>query len=205
MSEATTEEPYRSVEGLRIERRGPVLEFEIDRPKKRNALTDPIVAAMIGALSAAGPDESVRVIVLRGAGDHFCAGFDIVGRNAADAPSADRAASNAACPPKPTGSSSCCCPRRRRSSAACRDGRPGSGCTSSWPPTSPSSTSRPGSGSPTRSGASLPTPVGRGCSHAESARSGPARCSCWERPCRVRTPPPGAWCTAPCRPPTSTK
>ena len=43
-------EPYRSVEGLRIERRGPVLEFEIDRPKKRNALTDPIVAAMISAL-----------------------------------------------------------------------------------------------------------------------------------------------------------
>jgi 2-(1,2-epoxy-1,2-dihydrophenyl)acetyl-CoA isomerase len=58
--------------------------FEIDRPKKRNALTDPIVAAMIRALSAAGPDESVRVIVLRGAGDHFCAGFDIVGRNAGD-------------------------------------------------------------------------------------------------------------------------
>jgi 2-(1,2-epoxy-1,2-dihydrophenyl)acetyl-CoA isomerase len=85
MSDETTGEPYRSVEGLRIEQRGPVLEFEIDRPKKRNALTDPIVAAMIGALSAAGPDESVRVIVLRGAGDHFCAGFDIVGRNATDA------------------------------------------------------------------------------------------------------------------------
>jgi 2-(1,2-epoxy-1,2-dihydrophenyl)acetyl-CoA isomerase len=85
MSDESTEPAYQSVEGLRIQRRGPVLEFEIDRPKKRNALTDPIVAAMIGALSAAGPDESVRVIVLRGAGDHFCAGFDIVGRNAADA------------------------------------------------------------------------------------------------------------------------
>jgi 2-(1,2-epoxy-1,2-dihydrophenyl)acetyl-CoA isomerase len=85
MSEAETEQPYRSIEGLRIEQRGPVLEFEIDRPQKRNALTDPIVAAMIRALSAAGPDESVRAIVLRGAGDHFCAGFDIVGRNAGDA------------------------------------------------------------------------------------------------------------------------
>jgi 2-(1,2-epoxy-1,2-dihydrophenyl)acetyl-CoA isomerase len=39
---------------------------------------------MISALSAAGPDESIRVIVLRGAGDHFCAGFDIVDRNAGD-------------------------------------------------------------------------------------------------------------------------
>jgi 2-(1,2-epoxy-1,2-dihydrophenyl)acetyl-CoA isomerase len=84
MSDEETEQAYASVDGLRIERRGPVLEFEIDRPKKRNALTDPIVAAMIGALTAAGPDESVRVIVVRAAGDHFCAGFDIVGRNAGD-------------------------------------------------------------------------------------------------------------------------
>lgn len=73
---------YRSVDGLRVEQRGPVLELGIDRPDKRNAITDPVVAAMIEALTTAGPDESVRVVVLRGAGDHFCAGFDIVGRNA---------------------------------------------------------------------------------------------------------------------------
>jgi 2-(1,2-epoxy-1,2-dihydrophenyl)acetyl-CoA isomerase len=84
MSLSRSEEPFRSIEGLHIERRGPVLEFVIDRQKKRNALTDPIVASMIGALSAAGPDESIRVIVLRAAGDHFCAGFDIVDRNAGD-------------------------------------------------------------------------------------------------------------------------
>ncbi|HXZ62736.1 MAG TPA: enoyl-CoA hydratase-related protein [Acidimicrobiales bacterium] len=76
---------YESVDGLRVGQKGPVLELEIDRPAKRNALTDPIVAAMIGALSVAGPDESVRVILIRGAGDHFCAGFDIVGRNASEA------------------------------------------------------------------------------------------------------------------------
>jgi 2-(1,2-epoxy-1,2-dihydrophenyl)acetyl-CoA isomerase len=76
--------PYRSVEGLQVRRAGPVLALEIDRPAKRNALTDPIVAAMIEALSAAGPDESVRVVLIRGAGDHFCAGFDIVGRNAGE-------------------------------------------------------------------------------------------------------------------------
>jgi 2-(1,2-epoxy-1,2-dihydrophenyl)acetyl-CoA isomerase len=85
MSGETEESPYRSVDGLRVERAGPVLALEIDRPDKRNALTDPIVQAMITALSAAGPDESVRVVVLRGAGEHFCAGFDIVGRNATDA------------------------------------------------------------------------------------------------------------------------
>src|SRR5580693_3846872 len=85
MSDPTeTPSPYRSIEGLNVRRDGAVLAFEIDRPKKRNALTDPIVAAMIEALSAAGPDESVRVVVISGAGDHFCAGFDIVGRNAGD-------------------------------------------------------------------------------------------------------------------------
>ncbi len=84
MSGAQTESPYRSVEGLRVARSGAVLDLEIDRPAKRNALTDPIVQAMIGTLTAAGPDESVRVVVLRGAGEHFCAGFDIVGRNAGD-------------------------------------------------------------------------------------------------------------------------
>src|ERR1700685_1389209 len=78
------ESPYRSIDGLRVEQRGPVLELEIDRPAKRNALTDPIVQAMIAALTAAGPDESVRVVVLKAAGEHFCAGFDIVGRNAGD-------------------------------------------------------------------------------------------------------------------------
>jgi 2-(1,2-epoxy-1,2-dihydrophenyl)acetyl-CoA isomerase len=84
VSEQVESSPYRSVDGLHVRHEGPVLELEIDRPEKRNALTDPIVAAMIGALSAAGPDESVRVILICAAGDHFCAGFDIVGRNAGD-------------------------------------------------------------------------------------------------------------------------
>lgn len=85
MSDPAVTGHYRSIEGLRVEQVGPVLQLEIDRPTKRNALTDPIVQAMIAALSAAGPDESVRVVLLSGTGDHFCAGFDIVGRNAADA------------------------------------------------------------------------------------------------------------------------
>jgi 2-(1,2-epoxy-1,2-dihydrophenyl)acetyl-CoA isomerase len=84
MSDSAPRGPYRSIDGLRIEQHGAVLELEIDRPAKRNALTDPIVQAMIAALSKAGPDESVRVVLLRGAGEHFCAGFDIVGRNAGD-------------------------------------------------------------------------------------------------------------------------
>jgi 2-(1,2-epoxy-1,2-dihydrophenyl)acetyl-CoA isomerase len=79
---------YASVDGLQIGLRGPVLHLVLDRPSKRNALDDTMVAGLVGALDAAGRDERVRCIVLAGAGDHFCGGADIVARNAAS-PSAD--------------------------------------------------------------------------------------------------------------------
>jgi 2-(1,2-epoxy-1,2-dihydrophenyl)acetyl-CoA isomerase len=69
-------------EGLevRLDDRG-VLGIRLVRPDRRNALDDAMVAAMIDAIDRAGRDEAVRVILLSGAGDHFCSGFDIVGRN----------------------------------------------------------------------------------------------------------------------------
>ena len=73
---------YRPCEGLqvRLDEAG-VLRLAIDRPDKRNALTDQIVATMIDCISLAGRDEAVRAIAVTGTGDHFCAGFDIVSRN----------------------------------------------------------------------------------------------------------------------------
>jgi 2-(1,2-epoxy-1,2-dihydrophenyl)acetyl-CoA isomerase len=59
-----------------------VLRIVLDRPDKRNALDDDMLAAMIAAVDAAERDEAVRAILLSGAGDHFCGGFDIVARNA---------------------------------------------------------------------------------------------------------------------------
>jgi 2-(1,2-epoxy-1,2-dihydrophenyl)acetyl-CoA isomerase len=73
---------YDSIEGLNITVDGPVLRLELDQTKKRNSINDDMVAGLIDAIQTAGRDEAVRVIVLRGAGDHFCAGFDIVSRNA---------------------------------------------------------------------------------------------------------------------------
>ncbi len=58
-----------------------VLRLVLDRPDKRNALDDDTVSALIEAVDSAGRDEAVRVILLTGAGDHFCGGFDIVSRN----------------------------------------------------------------------------------------------------------------------------
>lgn len=59
-----------------------MLRLTLDRPDKRNALTDDMVAGLVDAVDGAGRDDSVRVIVLDGAGDHFCGGADILARNA---------------------------------------------------------------------------------------------------------------------------
>src|SRR5437016_12934879 len=40
-----------------------------------------MIAAFVDALTVAATDDRVRVIVLEGAGDHFCGGADIVARN----------------------------------------------------------------------------------------------------------------------------
>ena len=72
------------VDGLVISHDGGVLHLTLDRPRKRNAIDDLVVAALLEQLEAANQDESVRVILLDGAADDFCAGFDIVGRNAAE-------------------------------------------------------------------------------------------------------------------------
>jgi 2-(1,2-epoxy-1,2-dihydrophenyl)acetyl-CoA isomerase len=61
-----------------------VLRLQLDRPDKRNAIDDAMMRALIEAFEGAGTDEQIRVIVLEGAGEHFCGGFDIVGRNAGD-------------------------------------------------------------------------------------------------------------------------
>jgi len=73
---------YRAVAGLRVALDGAALHLTLDRPDRRNAIDDVMLAGLVEALTVASTDEQVRVIVLDGAGDHFCAGADIVARNA---------------------------------------------------------------------------------------------------------------------------
>ena len=77
---------YEPSDGLGVELRDGVLRLTLDRPEKRNALDDSMTAELIHHFAAAQEDESVRVIVLTGAGDDFCSGFDLVGRNAGAMP-----------------------------------------------------------------------------------------------------------------------
>ncbi len=80
---------YGSVDGLGATLDDATLHLVLDRPAKRNALDDTMTLGLIEAVDRAGRDDAVRVIVIRGAGDHFCAGADIVARNQSGPDSAE--------------------------------------------------------------------------------------------------------------------
>lgn len=65
------------VDGLRIDDDPPVRTLVLDRPAVRNALTAELRLGLRDALVDADSDPAVRVIVLTGAGGHFCAGADL--------------------------------------------------------------------------------------------------------------------------------
>jgi isohexenylglutaconyl-CoA hydratase len=56
---------------------GGVLTVTLNRPEQRNAMSLAMVLELRQALAAAEADGRTRVLVLRGAGGHFCAGADL--------------------------------------------------------------------------------------------------------------------------------
>lgn len=60
-----------------VESAAGVRELRLNRPEKRNAITFAMYEAMERALAAADTDESVRAVLLSGAGPGFCAGNDL--------------------------------------------------------------------------------------------------------------------------------
>jgi enoyl-CoA hydratase/carnithine racemase len=56
---------------------GGVRVIRMNRPEKKNALTQPMYAAMTAALDEAQANDGVRAIVIAGAPGAFCAGSDI--------------------------------------------------------------------------------------------------------------------------------
>jgi enoyl-CoA hydratase/carnithine racemase len=60
-----------------VERHGPTAVVTLNRPGRRNAVNGAVADAMGAALREIEDDRSVRVSVLTGAGDMFCAGADL--------------------------------------------------------------------------------------------------------------------------------
>jgi enoyl-CoA hydratase/carnithine racemase len=77
--------------GLSIERQGPVLRILVDRPHRRNALDRETIGALRDAVRASADDDEVRVVVIGGTGDAFCAGADLVAVRESPAPPGDEA------------------------------------------------------------------------------------------------------------------
>ena len=62
---------------LIVERTGAVATLTLNRPGARNALDLAMRQEMLAALDEVEADDSVRVLILTGAGEHFCAGGDV--------------------------------------------------------------------------------------------------------------------------------
>jgi methylglutaconyl-CoA hydratase len=54
-----------------------VARITLNRPEKRNALNDELIAALKDSLALAAEDKQVRIILLAGAGQDFCSGADL--------------------------------------------------------------------------------------------------------------------------------
>ncbi len=66
---------FAQLDSLKVEQRGAVVHLRLNRPAKRNAINDALVAQLHTAF--VNLPESTRAVVLSGEGDHFCAGLDL--------------------------------------------------------------------------------------------------------------------------------
>jgi enoyl-CoA hydratase/carnithine racemase len=66
-----------SDELIRVTRDGSVATIWLNRPSKRNAMSYSMWAGVEDVCIRLGADPAVRVVVLRGVGEHFCSGADI--------------------------------------------------------------------------------------------------------------------------------
>lgn len=58
------------------EKNGSIATIRLNRPDKYNTLRPEVIDGLKAGLADANRDKEIRVIVLEGAGDSFCAGFD---------------------------------------------------------------------------------------------------------------------------------
>ena len=59
-----------------FEKDGAIATITLNRPEKYNTLRMEVIARLEAALRDANRDDAIKVIVLQGAGDSFCGGFD---------------------------------------------------------------------------------------------------------------------------------
>ena len=70
-------------DGIGIQPDDGVLRITLDRPARKNSLDPVAIRRIIVALESAAADDSLRAVLLTGAGGDFCSGADWVASNAA--------------------------------------------------------------------------------------------------------------------------
>ncbi|TNB48548.1 crotonase/enoyl-CoA hydratase family protein [Martelella lutilitoris] len=78
-----TKTHFDSADILTVEIDGPVATLTMNRPEKRNAMCDALLDALDAFFSK--PPQDIRVIILTGAGGHYCSGLDLAEHVARDA------------------------------------------------------------------------------------------------------------------------
>jgi isohexenylglutaconyl-CoA hydratase len=71
---------------LLVRREGAVVRAVLNRPQRRNAMSEALVARLDALIEALRTDATARVLVLSGAGGHFCAGLDLTEVGAPEPP-----------------------------------------------------------------------------------------------------------------------
>jgi enoyl-CoA hydratase len=71
--------------GISVERGDAVLRLRLDRPEKLNAVDTPMLDELSTHIRGAESDDSVRAVLLTGAGRAFCSGGDLTGGDTAGA------------------------------------------------------------------------------------------------------------------------
>ncbi|MCH7306540.1 enoyl-CoA hydratase-related protein [Acinetobacter sp. NIPH 1852] len=64
-------------DSIQLEQQGGILTFWLNRPESRNAMSLNMVNAIQQVFAHIADDASIRAVILRGKGGHFCAGGDI--------------------------------------------------------------------------------------------------------------------------------
>jgi len=60
-----------------FEVRGATARITLNRPDKRNALNDELIADLTAALRRADREDGLRSVIITGAGTDFCSGADL--------------------------------------------------------------------------------------------------------------------------------
>jgi 2-(1,2-epoxy-1,2-dihydrophenyl)acetyl-CoA isomerase len=66
-------------DAVSIGNEGKVRTIRLNRPEKKNALSDELAWAVVTAVEEAAKDDSVWVVAITGTGDAFCSGLDLGG------------------------------------------------------------------------------------------------------------------------------